>query len=155
MAIRRHTSRSTVSINNRVNSANLALTLSTFPDPTLSYLVVAGGGGGGHGTAGGGGGAGGYWFKSNLFALAPTPLIGFIKGAQYTVVVGGGGAGAGIVPLGGAGQNVNGDNGTNSSFERTGTVPGAAGFLVTATGGGGGAGEGPQIATPGDRKSVV
>jgi hypothetical protein len=47
MAIRRHTSRSTVSISNRVNSANLALTLSAFPDPTLSYLVVAGGGGGG------------------------------------------------------------------------------------------------------------
>jgi hypothetical protein len=112
MAIRRHTSRSTVSINNRVNSANLSIILSRLPF-ILEYLVVAGGGGAG---GLGGGGAGGY--RTANYAIPPELLY-----TPITVTVGGGGAG-GSFPI-------RGTNGTDSNIFNP-------GLSITSSGGGGG-----------------
>jgi len=116
MAIRRHTSRSTVSISNRVNSANLALIESRPIPPYAEYLVVAGGGGGGW--YGGGGGGGGY--------LAGNAFLSFER--VYTVTVGAGGA---IGPS----NPGTGGNGSNSLI--TAAQPNAANVLAYGGGGGG------------------
>ena len=117
MAIRRHTSRSTVSISNRVNSASLALIESRNIPPFAEYLVVAGGGGGGW--YGAGGGAGGY--------LAGNAFLSF--GSVYTVTVGAGGA------IGPSDPGIGG-NGSNSLI--TAAQPNTVANVLAYGGGGGG-----------------
>ena len=86
MTIRRHTSRSTVSISSRVNSTNIPLIVSRDVLTRIDYLVIAAGGGGGW-DVGGGGGAGGYLAGSISYTL------GF-NNDTLTTVIGAGGNGA-------------------------------------------------------------
>ena len=117
MAIRRHTQRSTVSISNRVNSANLAIIYST-PTKILEYLSVAGGGAGGYYQLAGGGGAGGY--------LTGNIDITGITGKVITITVGAGGAPS-------TQQALPGGNGSNSNISAS-----FIGILEAVGGGGGG-----------------
>jgi len=91
---------------------------------TVDYLVVAGGAGGGGNPAGGGGGSGGFresknpaapWTASPLASATSLP----VSVTTYPITVGGGGSGALL--------QLNGCNGSDSSFS-----------TITSTGGGGG-----------------
>ena len=127
MPIRRHTSRSTVSISNRVNSANLAIIYST-PTKILEYLSVAGGGAGGYYQYAAGGGAGGY--------LTGNIDITGITGKVITITVGAGGATS-------TQQTIPGSNGSNSNI--------SASFIgiLEAVGGGGGGSRNNSVSGPG------
>jgi hypothetical protein len=117
MSIRRHTQRSTVSINNRVNSASVKTILS-IPSVTVDYLVVAGGGAGDSG----GGGAGGLIYVESA---------SLIIGNTYNVTVGAGGTT-------GADTATNGNNSVFDSLTAIGG--GAARYSLNGVPGGSGGG---------------
>jgi hypothetical protein len=92
MTIRRHTSRSTISINNRVNSANLNAIYSSNKTNSFELLLVAGGGGGGNNVGGGGGGAGGLlYYGTETPKIKNGNAIVVPNFSTYTIVIGAGG----------------------------------------------------------------